>query len=99
MIPDNAHQMPAPIENDVAEGLLLVSGSTLAAPIPTPTRLRISWATSATTTPAKTAPHEIRLIRTVRISSSGRTELECAASLSPRARGVSLVIDTIGLFS
>ena len=43
---------------------------------------------SATTIPARTAPHEIWFIKMVRASSAGVTGLRCGASESPRARGV-----------
>jgi hypothetical protein len=51
--------------------------------------LRIRCATRATTTPASTAPHEMRLSSTLRASSAGVTGLTWAVSSSPRLRGVS----------
>ena len=67
------HQIPAPTEKAVTEGLAPLAGSNVAAPMPMPIRLRISCVTRAITTPANTAPQETRLMRMVRISSSGVT--------------------------
>jgi hypothetical protein len=74
------HQIAAPSENPAADGLSPVPGSSVAAPMPIPIMFRISWATSATTTPASTAPHETLFSRIVRASSPGVTGLICGAS-------------------
>jgi hypothetical protein len=91
MMPESANQMPAPMENDCADGFSPPPppGSRVAAPMPMPSMLRTSWVTSATTTPASTAPQEILLISMVRASSAGVTGLMWGASSSPRLRGVS----------
>jgi hypothetical protein len=56
---------PAPIENDEADGMSAepAAESSVAAPMPMPSRFNISCVTSATTTPANPAPHETRLHR------------------------------------
>ncbi len=88
-MPESVHQMPAPIEKVEAVGLSPVPGSRVAIPIPSPSMLRRSWVTRATTTPASTAPQEILFSMIVRASSAGVTGLMCGASWSPRLRGVS----------
>ena len=65
-MPESVHQMPAPIDNEVALGLSPVPGSRVAIPIPSPSMLSSSWVTRATTTPASTAPQAISLSRMVR---------------------------------
>lgn len=50
-----------PIENVLASGLSLASGSRTAAPMPTPRRLMRNWTASAIQTPAITAPQLILL--------------------------------------
>src|SRR5215217_7612009 len=88
MMPDTVHQTPAPIEKVAALGLSPVPGSRVATPIPSPSMLRRSWVTRATTTPASTAPQETLLSMIVRASSAGVTGLICGASWSPRRRGI-----------
>src|SRR5690349_23578116 len=89
IIPESAHQIPAPSEKGLGEGVSPVAGLMVAAPSPMPSRLSINCTTRATATPASTAAHETRLIKIVRMSSSGVTGLACGAFRSPRARGVS----------
>jgi hypothetical protein len=81
--------MAAPIWKADAEGLSVVPGSRVAAPMPMPIMERITCVTRPTAVPASTAPHETLLIMMVRMSSAGVTGLTCAALLSPRLRGVS----------
>src|SRR6185312_16411449 len=80
-MPDAVHQMAAPIDKPSALGFSLAPapGLRVEAPTPIPIRLRINWATSATTAPAKTAPHEILLRAMLRRSSAGGTGLACGA--------------------
>src|ERR1700741_2790533 len=66
-MPERVHQIAAPSENVVADALVLLAGSKVAAPMPTPRRLRISWVARAITTPPNTVPQEMRLMRMVRI--------------------------------
>src|SRR3954447_2862684 len=86
-MPDRVHQIPAPIDSELALGLSPVPGSRVAMPIPRPSMLSRSWVTRATTTPASTAPQAISLSRIVRWSSAGVAGLRCGASSSPRLRG------------
>lgn len=74
MMPDNAHQSPAPIENVLAAGLSFVVGSSVEAPIPIPIMFRISCVTRAVATPARMAPQDTLLSRIVRASSAGVTD-------------------------
>jgi hypothetical protein len=75
MIPETVHQMLAPKENVLGDGLLLLTGSNVAAPSPIPSRLRTSCTTGATVTPANTATQERRLVGTGGSSSSGAIAL------------------------
>src|SRR4051812_30255783 len=93
MIPETVHQMPAPIEKFAAEGFAAAPavGSKVEAPTPIPIKFRIRCATSATTTPDSTAPHEILLIMMVRISSAGVMGLNEGASCTVGVRVGSIV--------
>src|SRR5204863_243867 len=66
--PEATNQSPAPIDTVEAEGLSAAVVPTEASPTPTPTRLTITWVTSAVTAPAKIAPQETWLSRTARVS-------------------------------
>src|SRR6185312_9505414 len=81
MMPDAVHQIAAPMERPSALGFSLAPalGSRVDAPTPIPIMFKISWATIATTTPAKTAPHEILLRAMLRRTSAGVTGLMCGA--------------------
>jgi hypothetical protein len=68
-MPEIAYQMRETIENVEAWGLSPVPGSNVAAPMPTPSMVRITCTTRATTTPARIAPQETRLIMIVWASS------------------------------
>jgi hypothetical protein len=57
---DTIHQSPAAMPNAAARGVSPVSGSIVLTPMPTPSRLSPNCVTSATTTPANAAPHEMR---------------------------------------
>src|SRR5918996_3055813 len=70
MMPDTTHQTAAVIEKLDAAGLSMLAGSSVAIPIPAPSIVSRIWTTSATTTPAKIAPHATRLIMMVWASSS-----------------------------
>ncbi len=50
--------------------------------MPSPTMLRMTWATSAITAPANTAPQETECSATVRMSSAGETALAVGRSRS-----------------
>ena len=68
-MPESTYQMPVTIENVETAGLSPVPGSSVATPMPTPSIVSRTWTTRPTTTPAKIAPHETRLIRIVWASS------------------------------
>ena len=70
MMPEMTHQTAALIEKVEAAGLSALAGSSVAIPIPAPSIVSRTWTTSATTTPAKIAPHATRLIMMVWASSS-----------------------------
>src|SRR5918996_4425049 len=70
MMPETIHQTAALIEKVDAAGLSALAGSSVAIPIPAPSIVSRTWTTSATTTPAKIAPHATRLIMMVWASSS-----------------------------
>ena len=70
MMPETTHQTAALIEKVDAAGLSALAGSSVAIPIPAPSIVSRTWTTSATTTPAKIAPHATRLIMMVWASSS-----------------------------
>src|SRR5918995_3783025 len=70
MMPETIHQTAALIEKVDAAGLSALTGSSVAIPIPAPSIVSRTWTTSATTTPAKIAPHATRLIMMVWASSS-----------------------------
>ena len=70
MMPEMNHQTAAVIEKVEAAGLSPLAGSSVAIPIPTPSIVSMTWTISATTTPAKIAPHATRLIMMVWASSS-----------------------------
>src|ERR671910_1260322 len=70
MMPETTHQTAALIEKVDTAGLSVLAGSSVAIPIPAPSIVSRTWTTSATTTPAKIAPHATRLIMMVWASSS-----------------------------
>jgi hypothetical protein len=66
--PEATNHRPAPSEAVAASGAVPAVPPAAARPTPTPTRLTITWVTSAVTTPAKMAPHDTSLSRTARVS-------------------------------
>ena len=68
-MPESTYQIPVTTEKVETAGLSPVPGSSVATPMPTPSIVRRTWTTSATTTPAKIAPQETRLTRIVWASS------------------------------
>ena len=82
MIPESTYQMPEAIENDDASPFV---GFSVATPIPRPSMVNRTWTTRPTTTPAKIAPQETRLIMMVWASSSA---VACRRSNSPGTPGM-----------
>src|SRR5882762_8439668 len=60
---ESANHIPAPMEKDIADGLSPTVGSSVAAPMPIPSKLSRIWVTSATTTPARTARSRFQGLR------------------------------------
>ena len=68
-MPESTYQIPVAIEKVETAGLSPAPGSRVATPMPTPSIVRRTWTTRPTTTPAKIAPQETRLMRIVWASS------------------------------
>ena len=83
MMPETNHQTAAVIEKVDAAGLSPLAGSIVAIPIPAPSIVSRTWTTSATTTPAKIAPHATRLIMIVWASSSMVGRVRVAVGCAP----------------